>query len=347
MVDALFKEVKKRGKNLNVSLYTKLGKLHLQKLFNEYADRYGVKFKDRSDSDEIVESNEESMSPRDILNYINDLHEFGYEESEYEDWEWISKFDIYRLENVKLSDLKISALHPPVAKKYSLLETDIPPIVVDSESKFILDGNHRAKGAEFRGDEYIQAYVGYKNIKEEYESNGRTYTLAYHGTPNGGFDTFSYDYRGSGADTHSVGDYGKGFYFTPYKEHALAYAHGLTEEGKGKNPYLYTVELDMKKPFDLTVLDRYRNLMLPLMKEYGVMNIPDEDYNNVFNQLGITEDEYHYMLDIEDQIGDNLGDWDFEEILGEEGYDSIISHAGKEYIVFKPEQIKIVDKQPV
>lgn len=177
MVDELFKEAKKRTKNIGVSLYTKLGKLHLQKIFNEYSNKYGVKFIDRKDSDEILESYNDSLTPSEILDYINDLHEFGYDEREYEDWEWINKFDVYRLEDVKLSDLKISAMHPPLVKEYSLLETDTPPIVVDSQSMFILDGNHRAKACEIRGDEYIKAYVGYKKFNE---SNNH-YLSVYHG----------------------------------------------------------------------------------------------------------------------------------------------------------------------
>jgi hypothetical protein len=516
------------------------------------------------ESDNIYESNEDTLTPKEILDYINDLHEFGYDEKEYEDWEWINKFDVYRLEDVKLSDLKISAMHPPVAKKYSLLDSDIPPIVVDSESKFILDGNHRAKGAESRGDEYIKAYVGYnrlieslndnfkrwfgnskvvnedgtpkvmyhgspnlKNIvefkpkgnkqwyffsdssdeawrysvhntenigkfyiraekifnpiklsdeekikvekfleenatylinqysqdtlnlldedwesydkdltdeqREElynstggwvmrmiekkdiikhlfyynldnyimlesdlmqkyirengydsfttlesggndfniavyspnqiksvnnrgtfslksnniYESNRRYTNKAYHGTPNGGFHTFSYNYRGSGADTHGVGDYGKGFYFTPDKEHALSYAHGLTEKGKGNNPYLYTVELEMNNPFDMRLLNQHRDKMIPLMKEYGLMNIPDEEFEKLFKELGITEEEYEFMSKVADSMNDNWGDWDIEEIIGERGYDSVIDYTGNEYVVFRPEQIKIIDKQPV
>lgn len=186
-----------------------------------------------------------------------------------------------------------------------------------------------------------------KNNDSIYESNGKKGVIAYHGTPNGGFDSFSYDFRGTGADEKSVGDYGKGFYFTPNKEEAIAYAHGLTENGVGENPYLYTVELYMRKPFDMTIMNRHRDLTLPLMRKYGIMNIPDEEYDKVYAELGISEEDFDYMTEIEDQIGDNWVDWDFDEILGEKGFDSMISHAGNEYIVFEPEQIKILNKEPV
>lgn len=534
---------------------------------NEYANKYGVKFIDRKDSDDILESYNDSLTPIEILNYINDLHEFGYDEKKYEDWEWINKFEVYRLEDVKLSDLKISAMHPPLVKKYSLLETEIPPIVVDSESMFILDGNHRAKACEIRGDEYIKAYVGYKNLSEslnnnfklwfgdskvvnedgspkvmyhgspnlkniqefrpknskqwyfftdsedeawrysgfnnenigkfyvraekifnpkelsreekvkaekfleknvnyfinqyskdnlkyldeewesyeedlteeqrkelskstggwvmrlmdrydivkhlfyynldnyiilesdlmqeyiksngydsfttlesgggdfniavyspnqiksvnnngifslknnniyeKHESNRRQMVMAYHGTPHGSFDTFSYNNRGTGADRHGMGDYGKGFYFTPNRKHAIAYANGLAKEGIGKLPYLYTVELEMNKPFDMRMIDKYRNASIPLIKKYGALNIPDDEYDKLFKTIGITEKDYEYILDMESHIGDNWADWNFEKILGEKGFDSIISYDGDEYIVFRPEQIKIIDKQAV
>jgi len=104
---------------------------------------------------------EKSKTPEEILEYINELHSEGYEESEYEDWEWINSFNRYELEHVKIADLKISALHPPLSIQYSKISTELPPIVVDSNTGFILDGNHRAKAAEIRGDETIIAYVGY------------------------------------------------------------------------------------------------------------------------------------------------------------------------------------------
>ena len=53
MADALFKEAKNRGKNIATSLYTELGKSHLQHLFQEYAKKYGVKFIDRKENDPL------------------------------------------------------------------------------------------------------------------------------------------------------------------------------------------------------------------------------------------------------------------------------------------------------
>jgi hypothetical protein len=81
--------------------------------------------------------------------------------------------------------------------------------------------------------------------------------------------------------------------------------------------------------------------------EYNALNAPQEEYDKIFNELGITESDYEYMLDIENQIGDNWADYDFEEIIGEKGFDAIINYNADEYVVFRPEQIKIIDKQSV
>jgi ribosomal protein S18 acetylase RimI-like enzyme len=55
MVDALFNEAKNRNKNITTSLYTQLGKTHLQHLFNEYTKKHGVKFIDRKESDPLYQ----------------------------------------------------------------------------------------------------------------------------------------------------------------------------------------------------------------------------------------------------------------------------------------------------
>ncbi len=55
MADALFNEAKNRNKNIATSLYTQLGKTHLQHLFNEYAKKHGVKFIDRKKSDPLYQ----------------------------------------------------------------------------------------------------------------------------------------------------------------------------------------------------------------------------------------------------------------------------------------------------
>lgn len=174
-------------------------------------------------------------------------------------------------------------------------------------------------------------------------SDGKT--IAYHGTPHGDFNEFSYEFRGSGADEHSWGDYGKGFYFSPHKKDAIAYAKGLEEKKLGDKPYLYTVELDMGRAFDMRALSEYQRLMNVLANKYGIFDIPEEELDKVYKQVGITREEREFMYDIESDMGDNWGDWDIAGKIGAEGYDSIINYDGSEYIVFKPEQIKILKKE--
>jgi hypothetical protein len=53
------------------------------------------------------------------------------------------------------------------------------------------------------------------------------------------------------------------------------------------------------------------------------------------------------MLGIEDKIGDNWADYDFEKIFYKKGFDGIISYDGNQYIVFRPDQIRIINKQPL
>lgn len=166
---------------------------------------------------------------------------------------------------------------------------------------------------------------------------------AYHGTPHGSFKEFSYEHRGRGADTYSTGDYGKGFYFSPDINKAKDFAlhPDMQKKIKHPQPTLYKVKLNMNNPLDLSNKSNVNKGMNRLISKYGVFNIPDEEYKKLYNSFGMTEDDYHFMIDIEGYIQDNWGDWDIDEMLAEKGYDSIISHDGSEYVVFKPEQIKI------
>jgi hypothetical protein len=86
------------------------------------------------------------------------------------------------------------------------------------------------------------------------KANTKNMVLAYHGTPHGVFNKFSMKKRGTGADMISVGDYGKGYYFTPNKEDAISYAKNIGDKRsdiKVISPTLYTVEIKMNKPFDM------------------------------------------------------------------------------------------------
>lgn len=169
--------------------------------------------------------------------------------------------------------------------------------------------------------------------------------IAYHGTPHGKFDKFSMKKRGSGADIIGVGDYGKGFYFSPNKEYALSYATEVQNRRSDiKNPKstLYTVELTMNKPFDMRILSEIQKKYITLAKKYGAFNIPDEEYKKMYKDLGITEEEHEFYSEVENLIGDNWGDWDIKNAIKKQGFDSLINYDGNEYVVFSPKQINIV-----
>lgn len=103
-----------------------------------------------------------TLSPEDLMNYISEKHKKGWEKKEYDDWDAVNKYSVWKLENVNVADLKIKAAKPKVAKHYSNNgNNEFPPIVVDPQTGIILDGNHRAMATEIRGGKTIKAYVGY------------------------------------------------------------------------------------------------------------------------------------------------------------------------------------------
>jgi hypothetical protein len=169
--------------------------------------------------------------------------------------------------------------------------------------------------------------------------------IAYHGTPHGNFDKFTMKKRGSGADLTGVGDYGKGFYFSPNKEYALSYAtevQNRRSDIKNPKPTLYTVELTMNKPFDMRILSEIQKKYIILAKKFGVFNIPNEEYEKMYKDLGITEKEYEFYTEVENLIGDNWGDWDIKNEIKKQGFDSLINYDGNEYVVYSPKQINIL-----
>jgi GNAT superfamily N-acetyltransferase len=56
IVEEIFKEAKKRGLEISTSTYTIMGKAYLQKQFNEFADKYGVVFYDKSEEDSLMDN---------------------------------------------------------------------------------------------------------------------------------------------------------------------------------------------------------------------------------------------------------------------------------------------------
>ena len=183
-----------------------------------------------------------------------------------------------------------------------------------------------------------------RNIISENFDGG---VIAYHGTPFGMFDKFDSSRRGEGADANGFGDYGNGFYFTPYKQEAISYATKLMDTSENTiHPVLYTVKLQMNNPFDLRKLSAYLNEVRRAAKEVGgFFNLEQEHYDNAIKISNSSEDEIELMKDIENSMDDNWGDWDFATRLKDHGYDSVINPDGNEYVVFDSEQIQILDRE--
>lgn len=183
--------------------------------------------------------------------------------------------------------------------------------------------------------------------------------IAYHGTPNGGFNKFEYDKRGKGADQNGYGDWGNGFYFTTSKKTAISYAEGLTEWGIGNKPYVYTVNLKINNPFSFKKLYQFDKALWEKIrqnnnsgkKEGEILNISDEQYNELLVKINTTDEELEFMRDLESHLSDNWGDFDIAGKLKEKGYDSIIANEdskhGNEIVVFDSEQIQILKKEPI
>jgi hypothetical protein len=112
------------------------------------------------------ENYDNRYTPKFIFDYINDSHESGWQGNSYEDEEWVNQFEYFLLEDVGVNTIeKPSPYHYPVAKKYAEMESELPPVVLDSDSRYLLDGFHRFHAALLRGDSTIKAYVGYNKTK--------------------------------------------------------------------------------------------------------------------------------------------------------------------------------------
>lgn len=160
----------------------------------------------------------------------------------------------------------------------------------------------------------------------------------YHGTPNGGFTEFDISKRGTATDIYGVGDYGKGFYFTPVKEGAESYTK--SDNVESKNPQVYETYLNLKNPLRLDIISSIQKDINALSEEYGALNIPDVEIDKVYEKYNITEEQYDEMSTLYDNLGDNWQDIDISEY----GYDGIINENRTEYVAFDPKQIKILNK---
>jgi len=111
---------------------------------------------------EEIEKQHNEIPPIEIYDYVNEMHESGWESKSFEDKEWILSHDYFQLKDINLNDSSVKwnfGQHPPIVNKYSKLETEIPPIVIGSNG-YIIDGTHRAGAAKLNGNQTIKAFVG-------------------------------------------------------------------------------------------------------------------------------------------------------------------------------------------
>lgn len=105
---------------------------------------------------------EKKYSPLEILEHINDLHEYGWEETNFEDKEWVFSHKYFILKDISLNDPNVKwnfGQHPPVVKQYAELSSELPPIVIGSNG-YIMDGTHRSGAAKLKGLKTIKAFIG-------------------------------------------------------------------------------------------------------------------------------------------------------------------------------------------
>lgn len=112
---------------------------------------------------EAVSQWPQTISGNDLADIIqnNDIHHTP------EDWidgdidENITAYGQYTLQAINPASLRpeLNIVHDDLVTDYASREGDAPPIVLDHRH-YIIDGTHRTKAAQVRGDETIMAYVG-------------------------------------------------------------------------------------------------------------------------------------------------------------------------------------------
>ena len=100
-----------------------------------------------------------SISSKNAITYINELHSEGWNEENFEDPEWVQAVDAYYLTWMPLSNTEIKwckGQHGDLG--YHLQSDQMPPIVI-GDNGFIIDGMHRYSATLKANREYILAYV--------------------------------------------------------------------------------------------------------------------------------------------------------------------------------------------
>lgn len=137
---------------------------------NQLEDLLGRNWEDNSlkgirNSLKKLINSEKNLSPNDIFDYINELHQKGWEETDYQDEEWVGEHDNFVLKFIPFSDSSVNWIFSAYPL-YKDRKTEYPPIVISADGH-IMDGSHRIASAKARGDEGIWAYRGVGSMSSQ------------------------------------------------------------------------------------------------------------------------------------------------------------------------------------
>ena len=109
-----------------------------------------------------------TVTPAFIENYIAKIHTGGTAADDEELLQWIYSFDNFKLVVMNLDSIetRYSGLNSDKVSEYDK-RPNPPPIVIDGDSGWIIDGYHRANAAKNRGDKTIRVYVGQHDVAEK------------------------------------------------------------------------------------------------------------------------------------------------------------------------------------
>lgn len=160
--------------------------------------------------------------------------------------------------------------------------------------------------------------------------------VMFHGTSNGGFNTFNT--YGS-----NFGLFGIGSYFTDDSSVAEEYTH----KGKGTNPQVYSVYLDIKNPIDMDAVanaDAWKNAAQEVFDEGYFENCKtNEDYFKALKEY--CADEEMYRADAYEFIENAIEAMGYDGIthIGGGRFNKDSGNRHRVYIAFDPTQIKSVE----
>ena len=203
-----------------------------------------------------------------------------------------------------------------------------------SEDKIPQDGDNvksQFSLSDSNGNQLTQEQNEFFKDSKVRDDNGNLKVM-YHGTPNGSFSSFK-----------------PGTYFTDNRGYADRYQNpGASSISSGKmasDPKTFEVYLNIKKPFDINDAEAKRIYIEDYIKGGNALGIDpylsDAEYAQI-NTIDWTEGE-----DLRDFLIEN--DYDYDGLVldegGDGGYGDDVTHRGKSYMIFRPEQAKSIDNK--